>query len=487
MKKIKNNLYGYFLPVIAVLILGLANFANAQETTGSIEITVKDTQGAVVPNAAVTIKSSSTARSSTTGFRRTITTDSDGSQRVLQVPPGTYSVTVGAISGFAERTLDNIDVVLGKATPVTIELGAAAATATVDVNASGESPIDVTDSKIQTNISQKDAELLPKGTNFGSILKISHATRPEPLTGGYQVDGASGSENTFIVDGQEVTNPVSGILNTNNNLPFQLVQEVQVKSSGFEAEYGGATGGVINVVTRGGSNDFRGEFGFQMQPNKLQPVGRPILYLGDRLEYVHRLREGGLGFFPTATLGGPIMKDRVWFFGSVTPQTYTRDRTVPYRTGLAPVTYSDKQINQYMFGRIDAQPLNTLRISGTFTYNPIVQKGEVPLITSQFDTSLPSGNGLRGADYQSQLGGRRNAKNATGQVIWTPTGNLVLSVRAGHSFLNDKLATYGRPAAFLYSPATTTILCSGSGLTPPASAGCARAEQRNCPIYASRL
>lgn len=476
MKKIRNTLFGYFLPVIAVLILGLGSSGFAQETTGSIEITVRDTQGAVVPNASVTVRSSSTARSSTTGFRRTATTDGDGFQRILQVPPGTFTVTVGAVSGFAEKTLDNIDVVLGKATPLTVEVGVASATATVDVTASGESTIDTTDSKIQTNISQKDSELLPKGTNFSSILKISPATRPEPLSGGFQIDGASGSENTFIVDGQEVTNPVSGDLNTNNNLPFQLVQEVQIKSSGFEAEYGGATGGVVNVVTRGGSNDFRGEFGFQMRPSKLQPVGRPILYLGDELEYIQRGREGGLGFFPTATLGGPVIKDRAWFFGSYTPQIFTRNRTIPYRTGLAPVTYRDKQTNEYIFGRVDAQPLNSLRFTGTFTYNPIVQKGEVPLITSQFDESLPSGSGLEGEAYQSQLGGRRNAKNATGQIIWTPTGNLVLSVRGGQSFLNDKLFTYGRPPAFPYTFATTRILCSSGGLTPPDSAGCSRGQ-----------
>ena len=66
------------------------------------------------------------------------------------------------------------------------------------------------------------------------------AETSEPIAGGFQVDGASGSENTFVVDGQEVTNFRTGALNINNNLPFQLVQEVQVKSSGFEAEFGGA-------------------------------------------------------------------------------------------------------------------------------------------------------------------------------------------------------------------------------------------------------
>jgi hypothetical protein len=464
-----KRIFSIFFSALATFFL-LNTITLGQETTGSIEITVKDTAGAIVPNVTVTI--ASVAGSSTTGFKRTITTDDQGFQRVLQIPPGLYTVTAAANSGFAERKVDNINVVLGKATPVTIEVGAQVG-AVVDVS-TNEAPIDTTDTKIQTNISAQDAELLPKGTNFASLLKISPATRPEPKSGGFQVDGASGSENTFIIDGNEVTNAVSGTLDQNSNLPFEIVQEIQVKSSGFEAEYGGATGGVINVVTKGGGNDIHGVFGAKFLSGELQPVARPILYLGNNLEYVQAPRDGSLGFFPTATLGGPIVKDRVWFFGSYTPQIFTRDRTINYRTGLGSTKYSAKQKNEYSFGRIDAQPMDSLRLSGTFTYNPIIQEGELPGTTTIFNTTLPSGNGLVGSAYQAQLGGRQNAKNVTGQAVWTPTGNLVFSLRVGHNFLNSKLGTYGRPPAFPYTASTTTILCSASGLTPPPQAGCSR-------------
>src|SRR5262249_56967721 len=115
----------------------------------------------------------------------------------------------------------------------------------------------------------KTIDLLPKGNNMTSLLKISPAARPEALSGagsmgqtsGTQVDGASGSENSFIIDGQEVSNFRTGALNTNNNLPFQFVQEIQIKTSGFEAEYGGATGGGINVMTKGGSKQLHGQRG----------------------------------------------------------------------------------------------------------------------------------------------------------------------------------------------------------------------------------
>src|SRR6185369_17399014 len=106
-----------------------------------------------------------------------------------------------------------------------------------------------------------------------------------------------------------------------------LVQELQVKSSGFEAEYGGATGGVINVVTKGGSNDWRGEFGVQFRTSKLDGNPRPrqvrfTAVAGAPFEFINDPRANYNQFFPTANLSGPIIKNKVWFFGSVSPQIF---------------------------------------------------------------------------------------------------------------------------------------------------------------------
>jgi outer membrane receptor protein involved in Fe transport len=238
-----------FTFMLMAAILSIAISALAQETTGAIEVNVKDANGAVVPSVTITVASAGASA----GFRRTATTDDSGFVRVLQVPPGVYTVTAGATAGFKEKTIENVTVNLGKVTPVIMEMTTAIS---AQVNVSGEDvlPIDPTDSKIQTTINAQTIELLPKGANFASILKVSPATRPEPRSGQFQIDGASGSENTFIIDGQEVTNIRTGVLDQNNNLPFQMIQEIQIKSSGFEAEYGGATGGVVNVVTKGGND-----------------------------------------------------------------------------------------------------------------------------------------------------------------------------------------------------------------------------------------
>ena len=190
----------------------MASIAFGQETTGSIEGTVKDPQGNLVAGVPVTITGV------TVGFSRSTTSGTDGRFVVTQLPPGIYKVTAAAASGFGEQVHERIEVVLGKPTSVEFNLQPAGATGTVVITES-DAPIAMTDNKIQTNITAQVADLLPKGTNFTSLLAVAPAVRNEPLSGGFQIDGASGSENTFIIDGQEVSNFRTGTLNTNNNIP----------------------------------------------------------------------------------------------------------------------------------------------------------------------------------------------------------------------------------------------------------------------------
>ena len=139
-----------------VLVLGLTGISFGQETTGTIEGTIKDPSGAVVPGVSVTV--------SGTGYSRTVTTDDAGFFRIQQVPPGIYTVTTAATSGFGGSTSSNVEVVLGKTTPLAVSLQAGGVETSVDVTAANELTIDPTDNKIQTNITARTAELLPKGT-----------------------------------------------------------------------------------------------------------------------------------------------------------------------------------------------------------------------------------------------------------------------------------------------------------------------------------
>jgi hypothetical protein len=458
-----------------VLVFAVAAIAFGQETVGSIEITTKDSAGALVPGVAITV----TSGEGTAGFRRTVTTDSTGFVRIPQVPPGVYNVTAAATAGFAE-TKATANVVLGKASQVAVTMGVSTAGAEVTITG-GDAPLDTTSSEISTSVSTERIDALPKGTNFTSLLKVVPGVRPEPLAGGFSIDGASNAENTFIIDGQEVTNYRNAGLNTNNNVPFALIQEFQVKSSGFNAEYGGATGGVINVVTKGGNNKFSGDIGMQFEPSSLQGGNRPGLtrftsgsvdsttYLQTD-EYITSPKSSYNEVFPSVNLSGPIVKDRVWFFGSYSPQILNQSVTTQFysnspaasRVAYGTQEYRYKRINEYLFGRIDASPFSKLRLTGTYLYNPIKQLGALPYGTISFSGDVPNspasncvnfgGNigTLCGNDLTSRQGGMQTSNNITGQAVYTPWSSLVGTFRYSRGFLNEKLGNYFKPSGLRF-------------------------------------
>ena len=451
------------------LVLCLAGLAFGQETTGEIKGTVKDQTGAVVPNITVTIEGVSI------GFKREVQTDGNGAYSARQVPPGIYKVSIAASSGFAAQTKENIQVSIGAATAVDFAATASAVGAIVNVTESGVI-IDASETKAQTNISTRQIDALPKGTGFTSLLKTTVAVRPEPLGGQYTINGATGLENSFLIDGQETQNYRNGLLNTNNDIPYQAVQEIQVKTSGFEAEFGGATGGVINAVTKSGSNEFHGEFGLQYAIARLNAGPRPVLSLtnvsqadtaatGQFLEYFPQRRDSGTNEYPTAAVGGPVIKNRLWFFAIHSPRLIHTTRTTNYIQGVGinrkprvlsaallalgasnVQTVTDDTTYNYSALRLDAAPLNSLRVYSSLTWNPIVDKH--PLLGGTYVNGSPGTATLGGVTYQgSQLsqfqGGRQNSNNFRVEGVWIPTSKLVANARYTRGFQNQKLGSYG--------------------------------------------
>lgn len=447
-----------FLSLITVLILGLANFSFAQDRFGSIEGSIKDTSGAIIPGATVKIEGNS--------FNRTVTADDNGFYRVLAVPPGNYTVSASS-NNFAASEPTQATIALGKATPVDFSLQPAGVNATVNVTSGDVAAIDPTSSRVQTNLTAERLDQTPKGENISSVLATASSVQKEQKSGGYQIDGSSGAENTFIIDGQEVTNFRTGQLDSNSDLPFQLVQEVQIKTGGFEAEHGGATGGVITLVTKRGGNQFNGSFGTAFKTSKLEPrktltdvytpsfagltpiensnIFQSVLQNADKdtLTYFTPPGDKFTFFFPSATLSGPILKDRMWFFGSYNVQNRQYKRTVDYPTG-ARETYNRTERSDYGFFRLDGQVGNKLNLTGSYTYNPLSIRGDLPGFTG-FSTSLPTDGTLSGSQFINTQGGRRNASTYNFGGTYTPSGNWIISSRYGQSFLNEKLASYGIP------------------------------------------
>lgn len=466
-----------FLTVALSFVFAFSAIAFGQSSTSSIEGTITDPNGAVVSGATVSIKSSG----STAGYQATATTNADGYFLFGRVPVGTYTLSSTA-NGFKTSRQD-ITVSLDKVAVINTKLEVGGTGAVVEVTGDSSTTLDIGDTVIDSTISKRVFEELPKGTNFGSLLKIAPNVRPEGLSGGFQIDGASGSENTFNIDGQEVTNFRTGVLNSNNNLPFELLQEVQVKSTGYEAEYGGATGGVITVATIGGNDSWRGNFGISFAPSKLQGNPRPILNrynsaVANGFEYFNPAKDGGTNFFPVGAFSGPIIKEKLWFSLIYAPQIFDTTRTINYWGSSNPatrvtnqtITYKSHVKQEQAFSRIDFQPAKRWRGFASFLYNPQVQEGVLPGLTEGFGApqSVNFGGSLGtfgGADLLGRQGGRQNSNSFNAQTTWNPTNSLIFNFRGGRTFLNEKLNSY-------FLPQVTRYVCSTTNAGIPVGAGC---------------
>lgn len=449
--------------------------ALAQDTTGRVAGTVVDSSKAAIPGATVKLEGGA--------VNQMAVSDAEGRYTFATIPPGVYKLTT-TLSGFTTSVTERVEVRLGQTTAVDVTLSVGGVSEQVTVEASSVR-VDTSTTTIQTTVTSQTIDNLPKGVNFGSLLKLSPAARAEPLSGQYQIDGASGSENSFVIDGLETSNFRTGVLNVNNNLPFEFIQEMSIKTSGFTAEYGGATGGVVSVVTKSGTNQFRGMGGVEFEPSTLagDPRGRLNRFRSGTgasfvqvNEYLNDKRDDYNNYFPVFGLGGPILRDRAWFFASYSPQFFNETRTTEYfttdprtRTKTSEETYERTRKSQYFQSRLDVQPANSLRLTGSLTYNPYVEDGVFPHNQISLGNTAPSVNFggstgiLTGNALTSRQGGEQSAYNFSVGGNWTPSSRIIASFRAARGYLNELLNSRSIPDA-------TRFRCIN--LAPPTGAGC---------------
>src|ERR1700681_3362836 len=244
---------------MALCLAFLTASAGAQSsTTGSIEGVVTDPNGAAVRGAAVTVSSPNLISA------QTATSKDDGRFQILNLPPGTYKISVDA-SGFGKYEKDEVVVNLGKTSSADTQLALATATATVTVT--GGAAVDVTQTSTGSNVSTEQFSNFPTQRTVQGLFTIAPTvTRSgqRDATGRDRdpsVSGSSGPESNFILDGVNTTDPAFG--GSGANLPFEFVQEVEIKTGGFGAENGHSTGGIFNVITKSGGNEVHGDgFGY---------------------------------------------------------------------------------------------------------------------------------------------------------------------------------------------------------------------------------
>ena len=231
-----------------------------------------------------------------------------------------------------------------------IDLTMQLSTVTETVQVTSESPlIDVKQSTASQTVRADMIDRLPKGRDFTSLVTLAPGANNESRSGGISIDGASSAENRYFIDGTDTTNLRTGL--SGKTLLPEFIEEVQVKSSGYQAEFGGATGGVVNVVTKSGSNSFRGDIGTYFQNDGMccdeRPTLRLVLSGQNASEYVTLAEDEYSRWEPFMQVGGPIFRNRLWFYGGYTPQLDDTNRTVTFRSNSQTRTYNSDEKRHY--------------------------------------------------------------------------------------------------------------------------------------------
>jgi len=412
-------------------VLALSLPALAQEQTGSIVGIVKDTSGAVLPGVSVEAKSLATG-----AVVSTVVTDGTGNYRFIGLRPGKYDVTA-KLQGFTPAMAQAVDLRLGQT--LTVDLPLAVGGVQEQVSVTAESPIiDTKQAARQTNIRDEQIALIPHGRDFTTLVTQAPGANLEAKLGGLSIDGASGSENRFIIDGAETTDMVHGLSGT--NLIVDFVDEVQVKSSGYTAEFGGATGGVISAITKSGTNDYHGVVLMNFEGSALskdaiwnQTLGtlvnarslRTGLTNSDVAEYVDYPQDDRTRWEPGFALGGPILKDKMWFFGAYQPAFTNMDRTITASSAnnpsATPSSTSQKQQVQYITANQTSQISNNIRTRVAYNNSWSKQEG---LLASTSGLDKEGTNYTKGTKFPNWV--------LSGDMNWVASPKFVVGVRGGY-------------------------------------------------------
>ncbi|HSB13461.1 MAG TPA: carboxypeptidase regulatory-like domain-containing protein, partial [Bryobacteraceae bacterium] len=235
--------------LVLALLLAVTLPVLGQERFGNLSGTATDPSGAVLPGVTVTATNKATNRVDTAKTR------GDGSYMVPDVEPGRYMVRFEK-SGFSRYEVPDVIVLVGKTSRVDASMQVGSLEQVVQVTEAAPL-IDTSSTMIAHNVTSEEFSRLPKARTFQGIAIFSTSVNTGEIEGGYQVNGASSAENNYYIDGVSTNSVIDG--SARQAAAFEYLQEVQVKTAGLEAEYGGALGGVVSAITKSGGNDFHGE------------------------------------------------------------------------------------------------------------------------------------------------------------------------------------------------------------------------------------
>ncbi|HUL58102.1 MAG TPA: TonB-dependent receptor [Anaeromyxobacteraceae bacterium] len=315
----------------ATLALVFAGSASAQ-TTGVVIGVVTDTSTGKPIVGALVVASSPSLQG-----EQTAVTDPSGNYRFDLLPPGQYKI-VASLDGYKPFERNDVVVRISKTLKVPMSMVPEAVQLEEQVVRTGQTPvINVGSAETGVTVSKEFIASVPVGRDFSDSALIAPSARADVY--GLSFNGATSPENGYVIDGLNVTDPAYGRQGT--NMLNNFVDQIDVKTSGFMPEYGRATGGVINMVTKSGSNEFHGSVFGNYTPGSLSPTARTVTANATAVAgqtAIGKQYDTDFGF----EVGGPILKDRLWFYAGFAPRLnhvvtdrYYQSLSYDATTGLA--------------------------------------------------------------------------------------------------------------------------------------------------------
>jgi outer membrane receptor protein involved in Fe transport len=351
--------------VIAVLLAGTIS-AFGQETTGTMRGQVVDAQGLAIPGVTVTI-------TGTQGVK-TVTSDGEGRFDVPFLTPGRYAVKA-ELQGFQAVEQQDVTIGLGQTVNLPLKMQVGGLTESVQVVGAP----DIIDTRTTTsgaNISSDLLQRVPVGRNIGSALYLAPGVSSSGTAGAANpsIAGGSGLDNQYVIDGVNVTNQGYGALGSysivfgslGNATPFDFMQEVQVKTGGYQAEFGQAIGGLVNVITKSGSNKVAGSVFGYARPSRLEADFTQYQSINGSVQTI------GARAYDAGVEGGfPIVRNKLFVFGAIDPGRDVSTFQAPQGFPLVSLGHVDRVRDNLTYSaKATWQLANAHRIDASFFGDP---------------------------------------------------------------------------------------------------------------------
>ena len=438
MKKVK-------ICLLSLLVLFVTTIAFSQGETGQINGTVTDPNGAVIPNATVTV------RSVATGQTRSVQTDGEGFYQITNLLPGTYEVTVQS-SGF-EPVTRRVEVTVGGRITEFFQLGVKVEEVKVEVVAGGINEINTTDQQLSSVITGRLLTELPTITRnpYALVITVGNISEEDP-TGrgvGVAINGQRAASTSVLLDGGENVDTFTATVG--QSVPLDSVQEFRVTTSNFTAEYGRASGGIVNVATRQGTNEYRGNVYIFNRNSKFAS--------NDFLNNARGIPRGNFNRNQWGyTFGGPIIRDKLFFFNAT---EWIRVRSTGTRRAVVPTSQliAASNPNTRNFFSTYGQLKSNATVGRVFTVSDVIAIlgigsgafASLPANMPAFQEVLYPGNLDQGAGtplnaYQTVIRGDWNVSDKTqfygryaAEVLSTLPGTVGFSPYVGYDTTNEDL------------------------------------------------